>query len=123
MGRDPPVGALAGEQSSPSGKLFDVVTFVLRLLVYQSFYAGSFCFRLKRTLEQAQPSMAKRLKAGAASKEPGLWLTFGTCDVLMLGIIVTGLYSLFCSFLRLSTSGRRRECSASSRAYPDAVDA
>jgi len=27
--------------------------------------------RLKRTLEQAQPSMAKRLKVGAASKDSG----------------------------------------------------
>ena len=78
--------------------------------------------RLKRTLEQAQPSMAKRLKAGAASKEPGLWFTFGICDILALAIVVTGLYSLFCRLLRLPTSSRRRERSASSRAYPVAAD-
>jgi len=49
--------------------------------------------------------MAKRLKAGAVSKEPGLWLSFGTCDVLMLVVIVTGLHSLFCRLIRLSSSG------------------
>jgi len=30
--------------------------------------------RLKRPLEQAQPSMAKKLKVGAASKDSGEWL-------------------------------------------------
>ena len=34
-------------------------------------HARSSLLRLKRMLEQAQPSMAKRLKAGAASKESG----------------------------------------------------
>ena len=34
-------------------------------------YAHSSSLRLKRTLEQAQPSMAKRLKVGAASKDSG----------------------------------------------------
>jgi len=56
--------------------------------------------------------MAKRLKAGAASKEPGLRLTFGTYDVLTLVIIVTGPYSLFYRLLRLSSSSQRWECPA-----------
>jgi len=48
----------------------------LHLLTRRSFYAHPFLFfRLKRSLEEAQPSMAKRLKAGAVSKEPGLQLT------------------------------------------------
>ena len=34
-------------------------------------YVHSSSLRLKRTLEQAQPSMAKRLKVGAASKNSG----------------------------------------------------
>ena len=34
-------------------------------------YAHSSSLRLKRMLEQAQPSMAKRLKVGAASKDSG----------------------------------------------------
>jgi len=34
-------------------------------------YARSSSLRLKRTLEQAQPSMAKRLKVGATSKDSG----------------------------------------------------
>jgi len=51
--------------------------------------------------------MAKRLKAGAASKELGLRLTFGICDALALAIVVTGLYSLFCRLLRPPTSSRR----------------
>jgi len=51
--------------------------------------------------------MVKRLKAGAASKEPGLWLTSGTRDALTLVVTVTDLYFLFYRLLRLSASGRR----------------
>jgi len=127
VARGPPVGAPGGELFSLCGKLLRHCDFCspvpLCFLLYRSFYADSFCFRLKRTLEQAQPSMAKRLEAGAASEEPGLWLTFGTRDVLMLVIIVTGLHSSFCRFLRLSSSGRRCEHPASSRACPVAADA
>ena len=36
-------------------------------------YARSSSLRLERTLEQAQPSMAKRLKVGATSKDSGWW--------------------------------------------------
>jgi len=67
--------------------------------------------------------MAKRLKAGAASKEPGLLFVSRSRDVLALVITVTDLYTLFRRLLRLSTSGRRWECSVSSRAYSDGVDA
>ena len=87
MAQGPPVGAPAGELFFPWGKLFDVVTFVFLVLCIFSyanlFYAHPFSFlRLKRTLEQAQPSMAKRLKAGAVSKEPGLQLTSGLVTLL-----------------------------------------
>ena len=68
---EPPVGG------SPSlwGKIFDVMIFNSRCLCIFSgngfFYARFSLLRLKRTLEQAQPSMAKRLKVGAASKDSG----------------------------------------------------
>jgi len=45
-------------------------------LGYGFFYAYSPFLRLKRPLEQAQPSMAKKLKVGAAPKDSGEWLTF-----------------------------------------------
>ena len=58
------------------GKFFDIVIFILLILRVFSYngllYVRPSLLRLKRTLEQAQPSMAKRLKVGAASKEPGL---------------------------------------------------
>jgi hypothetical protein len=44
-------------------------------------------FRLKRQLEQAQPSTAKRLKVGASSKAPGkclasfLWFRVGFAEI------------------------------------------
>ena len=41
----------------------------LRLLLRCSSF-----LRLKRPLEQAQPSMAKKLKVGAAPKDSGEWL-------------------------------------------------
>ena len=74
--RGPPVGVPAGELFSLWGKFFDVVIFIL-LFLYVSSYSGlpyaRFSFlRLMRTLEQAQPSMAKRLKVGAASNDSGL---------------------------------------------------
>jgi hypothetical protein len=42
---------------------------VLWLLLRYSHF-----LRLKRPLEQAQPSMAKKLKVGAAPKDSGEWL-------------------------------------------------
>ena len=66
----------AGEPFSRWGKFFDAVIPILLILHVSSYYgilyARSSFLRLKRTLEQAQPLMAKRLKVGAASKEPGL---------------------------------------------------
>ena len=57
------------------GKIFDVMILTLRCLCIflgNGFsYACSSLLSLKRTLEQAQPSMAKRLKVGAASKDSG----------------------------------------------------
>ena len=57
------------------GKIFDVMILTFRCLCIFSgngfSYACSSLLRLKRTLEQAQPSMAKRLKVGAASKDSG----------------------------------------------------
>ncbi|XP_021317876.1 uncharacterized protein LOC110436030 [Sorghum bicolor] len=66
------VEAPAGRPFSLWGKVFDVT--ILIFLCLQRFglsHTRSSFLRLKRTLEQAQPSMAKRLKAGAASKESG----------------------------------------------------
>jgi len=57
------------------GKIFDVMILTLRCLCIFSgngfSYTCSSLLRLKRTLDQAQPSMAKRLKVGAASKDSG----------------------------------------------------
>ena len=72
-----PVEAPAGGPFSLWGKFFDAVILILLFLCvfsYNSLPYVHFSFlRLKRTLEQAQPSMAKRLKVGAASKDSG-WL-------------------------------------------------
>ena len=55
--------------------IFDVTILTFRCLCIFSgndfSYACSSLLRLKRTLEQAQPSMAKRLKVGAVSKDLG----------------------------------------------------
>jgi len=49
------------------------ILLILRVFSYNGLlYVRPSLLRLKRTLEQAQPSMAKRFKVGAASKEPGL---------------------------------------------------
>jgi len=76
VARGPPVEVPAGEPFSVWGKFFDVVILILLVLHVSSYYGILYaCFsflRLKRTLEQAQPLMAKRLKVGGASKEPGL---------------------------------------------------
>ena len=65
----------AGEPFSLWGKFFDAVILILPILCVFSYngllYAHSSLPRLKRTLEQAQPSMAKRLKVGAGSKDLG----------------------------------------------------
>jgi len=88
VARDPPVGAPGGEPFSVWGKILRHCDFCfpipLHFLICRSFfYAHPFSFlRLKRTLEQAQPSMAKRLKAGAVSKGPGLQLTSGLVTLL-----------------------------------------
>ena len=70
-----PVEVPAGERFSLWGKVFDAVILILLFLCVFSCnglsYARSSFFRLKRTLEQAQPSLAKRLKVGAASKDSG----------------------------------------------------
>ena len=75
VARGPPVEVPAGEPFSLWGKSFDTVILILLILcvfLYNGLlYARSSFLRLKRTLEQAQPSMAKRLKVGAASKDLG----------------------------------------------------
>jgi len=57
------------------GKIFDVMILTFRRLCVFSgngfSYTYSSFLRLKRPLEEAQPSMAKRLKVGAASKYSG----------------------------------------------------
>ena len=57
------------------GKIFDVMILTFRCLCVFSgngfSYARSSLLSLKRTLEQGQPSMAKRLKVGTASKDSG----------------------------------------------------
>jgi len=57
------------------GKIFDIMILTFRCLCNFSgsglSNACSSLLRLKRTLERAQPSMAKRLKVGAASKDSG----------------------------------------------------
>jgi len=76
VARGPPVEVPPGELFSLWDKFFDAVILILLILhvfsYYGILYARSSFLRLKWTLEQAQPSMAKRLKVGAASKEPGL---------------------------------------------------
>ena len=71
----PPVEVPAGEPFSLWGNAFDAVILILLLLCVFSCnglsYAHFSFLRLKRMLEQAQPSMAKRLKVGAASKDSG----------------------------------------------------
>ena len=73
--RDLSVEAPAGGPFSLWGKVFDAVTLILLFLCVFSYnglpYAHFSFLRLKRTLEQAQPSMAKRLKVGAASRDSG----------------------------------------------------
>ena len=75
VARGPPVEVPAGEPFSLWGKSFDAVILILLILcvfLYNGLlYARSSFLRLKRTLEQAQPSMVKRLKVGAASKDSG----------------------------------------------------
>jgi hypothetical protein len=44
--------------------------------------------RLKRLLEQAQPSMSKRLKVVASSKAPGKWLA---CLFVVLGLALLSI--------------------------------
>jgi len=70
-----PVEAPASGPFSLWGKVFDAMILIFLCLCVFScndlFDARSSLFRLKRTLEQAQPSMAKRLKVGAASKDSG----------------------------------------------------
>ena len=76
MARGPSVEAPVGKPFSLWGKFFDAVILILLILCVFSYngllYARSSLLRMKQTLEQAQPSMAKRLKVGAASKELGL---------------------------------------------------
>ena len=73
--RGPPVEVPAGEPFSLWGKFFDAVILILLFPCVFSYnglpYAHFFFLRLKRTLEQAQPSMVERLKVGAASKDSG----------------------------------------------------
>jgi len=73
--RGPPVEVSAGEPFSMWGKFFNAVILILPFLCVFSYsglaYAHFSFLRLKQTLKQAQPSMAKRLKVGAASKESG----------------------------------------------------
>ena len=70
-----PVEAPAGGPFFLWGKFFDAMILILLFLCvfsYNSLPNVNFSFlRLKRTLEQAQPSMVKRLKAGAASRDSG----------------------------------------------------
>ena len=75
MVRGPPVEIPVGKPFFLWGKFFDVAIFILlilRVFSYNGFlYVRPSFIRLKRTLEQAQPSMAKRLKVGASSKDSG----------------------------------------------------
>ena len=67
--------ALVGGSLFLWGEIFDVMILAFRYLCIFSgngfSYAYSSFLRLKRPLEQAQHTMAKRLKAGAASKDSG----------------------------------------------------
>ena len=70
-----PVEAPAGGPFSLWGKVFDAVILILLFLCVFSCnglsHTRSSFFGLKRSLEQAQPSMAKGLKVGAASIDLG----------------------------------------------------
>ena len=74
-GSRPAVEAQVGGSLFLWGKIFDVVILTFRCLCIFSgngfSYAYSSFLRLKRPLEQAQPSIAKKLKVGAASKDSG----------------------------------------------------
>ena len=69
------VEALVGGSLFLWGKIFDIMILTFQCLCIFSgncfSYAYSSFLRLKRPLEQPQPLMAKRLKAGAASKDSG----------------------------------------------------
>jgi hypothetical protein len=80
---------LAGVSLFLWGKVFDAMILVFRRLCAFSGYDFSYVvplfLRLNRLLEQAQPSMAKKLKAGSVLKDSGEWFTFlsivlGRCD-------------------------------------------
>jgi len=75
VARGLPVEAPVGGSPILWGKILDVMILTFRCLCIFSGNgfsdACSSLLRLKRTLEQAQPSMAKRLKVGAASKDSG----------------------------------------------------
>ena len=71
------------------GKIFNIMILVFRCLCAFSGYDLSYVIplflRLKRPLEQAQPSMANKLKVGAVPKGSGEWLilllvVLGQCD-------------------------------------------
>jgi len=63
---------------------------VLWLLLRYSHF-----LRFKRPLEQAQPSMAKKLKVGAAPKDSGEWL-----------ILLSAVLELCDPFIKLLSDGR-----------------
>jgi len=56
----------------------------LRILGLRPFFCYSHFLRLKRPLEQAHPSMAKKLKVGAVPKGSGEWFILHSV-VLELG--------------------------------------
>ena len=122
VARGPLVGVAEGEPFSPWGKPFLMLRFLSSHSSTFPHMPTFFSFRLKRTLEQAQPSMAKRLKTGAAPKETGSYFISGRCDVLVSVIITSDPFPLFRRLLQLPTSSRRREGSVSSRAYSVAAD-
>ena len=74
------VEVLAGVSLFLRGKIFNVVILVFRCVCAFSGYDLSYVIplflRLKRPLEQAQPSMAKKLKVGAVPKDSGEWFIF-----------------------------------------------
>ena len=72
------VEGLAGGSFFPWGKGFTswfLSSNVLRILGLRPFLCYSHFFRLKRPLEQAQPSMANKLKVGAVPKDSGEWFS------------------------------------------------
>ena len=75
VAQGPLVEAPVGGSPFLWGKIFDAMVLNFRCLCAflgnGSSYAHSSFSRLKRTLEQAQPSMSKRLKVGAAPKDSG----------------------------------------------------